>query len=236
LHYWIGSFCQIIDRFNNSDKVLFPAKVVAISDIITPIADNGNKIPNKSWMLYLLELFNIENVALELNLICSFNNEGKFDAIFNGVNQYQFKEIQPTVGHSYLRQIILDYKKNCISYLLQDKNTNQSERFDLQLKEQSSFKYCGSNHFTGVEWWNRVGNYPYPIRYIIEYSQLMFGITDPTDRESILYFPYNALRPNNDPSCSIYPISFCNIRTKDGCICYTVQSGSSNRGISYSSI
>jgi hypothetical protein len=111
LHYWIGSFCQVIDRFNNSEKVSFPAKVVAISDIITLIADIGNKIPNKSWMLYLLELFNIENVAVELNLICSFNNEGKFDAIFNGVNQYQFKEIQPTVGHSYLRQIILDYKK-----------------------------------------------------------------------------------------------------------------------------
>jgi hypothetical protein len=110
LHYWIGSFCQVID--SNSNKVLFPTQVVAISDIITLVADIGNKIPNKSWMLYLLELFNIENVAAELNLICSFNNEGKFDAIFNGVNQYQFKEIQPTVGHSYLRQIILDYKKN----------------------------------------------------------------------------------------------------------------------------
>jgi hypothetical protein len=98
--------------------------------------------------------------------------------------------------------------------LLQDKNTNQIERYDLQLEEHSlSFKYYGSNHFTGVEWWNRVGNYPYPIRYIVEYSQLMFGATDTRDKESIVYFPYNALRPNNDPSCSTYPISFCNIGT-----------------------
>jgi hypothetical protein len=232
LHYWVGSFCHIIDRNNN--KFLFPEQVVAISDIITLIADIGNKIPNKSWMLYLLELFNIENIAVELNLICSFNNEGKFDAIFNGVNQYQFKEIQPIVGHSYLRQIILNYERQCISYLLQDKNANQSERFDLKLKKQSSsFKYNGSNHFTGVEWWNRIGNYPYPIRYIVEYSQLMFGLTDPIDKESIVYFPYNALRPNNDRSCNGYPISFCNIRTKDDCICYTIQSGSSSSGISY---
>ncbi|MFL6325487.1 MAG: hypothetical protein ACJ72C_12120 [Nitrososphaeraceae archaeon] len=232
MHYWIGSFCQIID--SNSNKVLFPTQVVAISDIITLVADIGNKIPDKSWMLYLLELFNIENIAAELNLICSFNNQGKFDAIFNGVNQYQFKEIQPTVDHSYLRQIILDYEKKCISYLLQDKNTNQIESYDLRLEEQSSFKYQGFNHFTGIEWWNKVWNYPYPIRYIVEYSQLMFGITDPTHKESIVYFPYNALRPNNDPSCITYPISFYNIGTKDGCICYTVQSGSSNRGISYS--
>lgn len=40
-------------------------------------------------MLYLLELFNRQNIAVELNLIFSFNNDGKFDAIFNGVNQYQ---------------------------------------------------------------------------------------------------------------------------------------------------
>jgi hypothetical protein len=233
LHYWIGSLCQVIDRNNN--KILFPAQVVAISDIVTLIADIGNKIPDKSWMLYVLELFNIENVAVELNLICSFNNEGKFDAIFNGVNQFQFKEIQPTVGHSYLRQIILNSKKQCISYLLQDKNTNQAERFDLQLKGRSSFKHYGSNHFTGLEWWNRIGNYPYPIRYTVEYSQLMFGLTDPTDMESIVYFPYGALSSNKDPSFSNYPVSFCNVGTKDGCICYIVQSGSSNSGITYSS-
>ena len=67
MHYWIGSFCQI----SNSNKVLFPTQVVAISDIITLVADIGNKIPGKSWMLYLLELFNIENIVAELNLICS---------------------------------------------------------------------------------------------------------------------------------------------------------------------
>jgi hypothetical protein len=50
-------------------------------------------------MLYLLEIFDRQNIAAELNLICSFNNDGKFDAIFNGANQYQFKGVQPRVGH-----------------------------------------------------------------------------------------------------------------------------------------
>ena len=66
-------------------------------------------------------LFNRQNIAVELNLICSFNNNGKFDAIFNGVNQYQFKNIQPLVGHSYMRQIIFNSERKSISYFLEDK-------------------------------------------------------------------------------------------------------------------
>jgi hypothetical protein len=99
LHFWVGSFCGII---NNDRRFVFPREVIAVSDIITLIEDIGNKIPDKSWMLYLLEIFNKQNIPAELNLICSINNDGKFDAIFNGVNQYQFKHISPIVGHSYL--------------------------------------------------------------------------------------------------------------------------------------
>jgi hypothetical protein len=232
LHYWVGSFCQAIDKHN---KALFPAGVVAVSDIITPIVDIGNKIPDKSWMLYLLELFNIQNIAVELNLICSFNNDGKFDAIFNGVNQYQFKQIQPLVGHSYLRQIILNYSKQCIGYSLQDQNTGQSETFDLQLKRQESlsFKYEAANQFTGVEWWNRIGNYPYSIRYIAEFSQLMFGLADPIDKESIIYIPHNALKPTSDGSGAKYPISFNNIRIEDDGMHYEVRSGDCYNGMRY---
>ena len=137
----------------------------------------GNQIPDKSWMLYLLELFNRQNIPAELNLICSFNNDGKFDAIFNGVNQYQFKQISPIVGHSYIRQIIMNSQKECISYLLEDRNTKQTERFDLQLnmgEEFSSFTFEAYSLFTGIEWWNKIGNFPYPIRYHVEISQLMY--------------------------------------------------------------
>jgi hypothetical protein len=73
-------------------SLVFPRGVIAVSDIITLFEDIGNQIPDKSWMLYLLEIFNKQNIPAELNLICSFNNDGKFDAIFNGVNQYQFKQ------------------------------------------------------------------------------------------------------------------------------------------------
>jgi hypothetical protein len=235
LHYWIGSFCHVIDSHNNNNNKkfsFFPNGVVAVSDIITLIEDIGNNIPERSWMLYVLELFNVENIAVELNLICSFNNDGKFNAIFNGINQYQFKEILPIVGHSYLRQIILNSSEQCISYILQDQNNIQTERFDLHLRGQS-FGYEASNQFTGIEWWNRIGNYPYPIRYTVEFSQLMFGLGDPTDKESITYMPHKALRPNTDGSATKYPISFHNIRIKDDCISYKVRVGECYNGMRY---
>jgi hypothetical protein len=111
LHFWVGSFCGVLDD-RGSNKPAFPRGVIAASDIITLVEDMGNQIPDKSWMLYLLELFNSQNTPAELNLICSFNNDGKFDAILNGVNQYQFKQIFPIVGHSYVRQIIMNYQKD----------------------------------------------------------------------------------------------------------------------------
>lgn len=46
-----------------------------------------------------LEIFNKQNIPAEFNLIRSFNNDGKFDAIFNGINWYQFKQVSPAVGH-----------------------------------------------------------------------------------------------------------------------------------------
>jgi len=36
------------------------------------------------------------------------------------------------------------------------------------------FVFEVQNHFTGIEWWNKVGNFPYAIRYHVEVSQLMF--------------------------------------------------------------
>jgi hypothetical protein len=195
----------------------------------------GNQIPDKSWMLYLLEIFNKQNIAIELNLICQFDNQDYFEAIFNGVNRYRFKDVLPILGHSYLRQIIMNSQKQSISYLLEDHNTMQTERFDLYLNNSGEFVFEGQNHFTGIEWWNKIGNFPYPIRYHVEVSQLMYGMSDnnPSDSESIIYGPYGTLIPNSQGSNIQYPISFQNTRTEDGCICYNVKSGSCKTGMKY---
>jgi hypothetical protein len=239
LHFWVGSFCCILDGSNNG-KPAFPTGVVAAADVIALIEDIGNQIPDKSWILYLFELFNNQNIAIELNLICQFDNQHYFEAIFNGVNRYRFREVLPVVGHSYLRQIIMNSQKECISYLLEDRNTKQTERFDLQLnarQELSLFAFEASNLFTGIEWWNKIGDFPYPIRYHIQVSQLMYGISDnPSDSESIVYGPFDTLIPNSEGTNMQYPISFHNLRMESGCICYNVKYGNCKYGMQYHSL
>lgn len=231
MHFWAGSFCGTLD---NNNSHVYPRGVIAISDIITLIEDLGNHIPDKSWMLYLLELFNSQNIASELNLICQFDNQDYFEAIFGGVNRYRFRQVLPVTGHSYLRQIIMNSQKKSINYIIKDQTTRQTERFDMMLDMEFIFE--SQKHFTGIEWWNRSGKYPYPIRYHVEISQLMYGISDnPLDHDSIIYRQYNTLTPNNEGLGIQYPISFCNARIKEGYVCYNVNSGSSNTGISYRS-
>jgi hypothetical protein len=69
---------------------------------------------DNSWMLYLLELFDRStannHIPVELNLICQFNEQDNFWAIFAGVNRDKFTKAVPIVGHCYLREIIL-YKE-----------------------------------------------------------------------------------------------------------------------------
>ena len=149
----MGSFCGILDDSSSSSKPAFPRGVIAVSDIITLIEDLGNQIPDKSWMLFLLELFNNQNIAIELNLVCQFDDQNYFEAIFNGVNRYRFKKVSPILGHSYLRQIVMNSQKECISYLLEDQNTKQTERFDLPSNIVGEFAFEVSNLFTGIEWW-----------------------------------------------------------------------------------
>jgi hypothetical protein len=56
------------------------------------------------------------------------------------------------------------------------------------------FIFEAQNHFTGIEWWNKIGNFPYPIRYHVEISQLMYGLSETSlDPESMIYEPYNVL-------------------------------------------
>jgi hypothetical protein len=230
MHFWIGSLCFLQEQ----NKIHFPSQVIAASDTITIISDLGNKIPDKSWMLYLLELFNKQNIALELNLICSFNDNGKFHAIFGGVNQYEFKEIRPLVGHSYRRQITMNPRTESIIYFLKDITLDKSEWFSLPLTVKG-FVFEGLNQFTGVEWWNKIGNFPYSIRFHVEISQILYGRNDnPSDLDSISFFPYNQLVPNKDESTVQYPISFYDVSIKDNCLCYKINSGSCDMGLEYS--
>jgi hypothetical protein len=129
----------------------------------------------------------------------------------------------------------MNSQKQSISYLLEDRNTKQTERFDLSLlKIGEEFVFEGQNHFTGIEWWNKIDNFPYPIRYHVEISQLMYGIGDnPSDSESIIYRPYTTLMPNSEGSNKQYPISFLNARIEDGFICYDIKSGSCKSGMKY---
>src|SRR5918911_5337383 len=173
-HCWLGSLCYIVEQ--GESVIRFPINVVAITDIITILEDLGNKIPDKSWMLYLLEMFDGQNKnAVELNLICQFNDRDNFWAIFKGVNRYKFTKVLPSIGHSYLRQIIMHKNRNLIEYRVSDLEDKNTEYYDFRIDDdQNLLSYEGSAHFTGVEWWNKVGNSPFPTRYKIEISNLKF--------------------------------------------------------------
>ena len=231
MHYWVGSFCRILDKTGGNP--LFPGGVTAVSDIIKIVGDKGNKIPDKSWMLYLLELFNARNIPIELNLICQFDNQDYFEGIFQGINRYRFKKVLPIIGHSYLRIIMMYEKDRLVRYSLTDQINGDIETFDFPL-DKMNFDYVGGNQFTGIEWWNKTGNFPYSVRYNVEVSQLMFGFLDKKDPDSITFVPHNSLIPNNDNSGAAYPVSFQNIMLKDGCVCYSVEPGNCSNGIQYS--
>ena len=208
----------------------FPPQVTAVSDVITIVSDLGNQIPDKSWMLYLLELFNAQQIPVELNLICSFNDNGKFHAIFGGVNQYEFK-IKPIVGHSYLRQIIMIPTEQRISYHLKDETSGETDSFTLQ-QNTDLFDFTMTRNFTGLEWHNRVGNIPYPIRYEVEISHLAYGINDNhSDVQSLAYFPFNQLTSDEDGLSKEYPVSLDNFTIKNGFITYRIGHGKHKSGI-----
>jgi hypothetical protein len=70
----------------------------------------------------------------------------------------------------------MNYQKQYLGFILEDQNTKQIERFDLLVDRRFIFE--AQNHFTGIEWWNKIGNFPYPIRYHVEISQLMYGLSE----------------------------------------------------------
>jgi hypothetical protein len=238
MHYWVGSHCLVTDSkkgFPKKIRPFFPLGVISVADRITIVKEIVNNIPDKSWMLYLLEVFNMQDIALELNLICQFDGQDYFEAIFRGVNHYRFAHVLPIIGHTYNRQILFNSQKQTIRYSLTDNDTRQNEIYDLSMKNVAGFDFRGSRQFTGIEWWNKMKNSPYPIKYEVEISQLLFGLGDnSSDANSITFHPYNTLLPNNDGSRVFYPVSMQNLKIKeDGCISYHITSGSCSTGIRY---
>jgi hypothetical protein len=238
MHYWVGSHCLVTDSKKGIPKEIrpfFPLGVISVADRITIVKEMVNNIPNKSWMLYLLEIFNMQDIALELNLICQFDGQDYFEAIFRGVNQYRFAHVVPIIGHTYNRQILSNPQNQTIRYSLTDNGTRQNEIYDLSMKNVAGFDFRGSRQFTGIEWWNKMKNSPYPIKYEVEISQLLFGLGDSSsDANSITFYPYNTLLPNSDGSRVSYPVSMQNLKIKeDGCISYHITSGSCSSGLRY---
>jgi hypothetical protein len=236
--------------------VFYPTGVIAISDILTINSDLGNKIPDRSWMIYMLELstdkgHNPYPVPLELDLFCQFDNNNEFKAVFNGNNQYTFPNILPEISNSYLREIILNTDDRIINYRLTDLKTRQSESFALgpntmyganeQIKNElikvlDEVKFEPYKHFTGIEWRNIVGTESFLIRYQVRFSMLRYADHNDSslDLQQINYKPYATLRSDTDAHRKLYPISFQNPKEMDSCICYDISSGNSTTGLSYS--
>jgi hypothetical protein len=227
-HFWVGSLCAVSSSF--------PSNVIAVSDTLTILEDAGNHIPDRSWMLYLLELFEKNTqTPLELDLICQFNERNEFWAIFGGVNRYKFARVLPAVDHSYLREIIMEKEKKSIEYSLTDLDTKQKETFAFNVSLDSRFSYRGGNHFTGLEWWNKAsgGNSPFPARYKVRVSNLGFSQSADAANRLPVYRPYNVLTQNSDASGIEYPVSFKDLAVKDGSIRYSVTPGTTARGMRF---
>jgi hypothetical protein len=242
-HFWIGSVC----RDANSS---YPANVIAASDILTVTEKTKNPLPDRSWMLYLFEFFLDRNkeIPVELDLISSFDGNDRFTAVFGGNNQYEFT-MPLIVGHSYIREIVIDPSTHVIDYLLADVNTGISESFNLSQKnlvnmnvisntfQISSFNdisFEGADHFTGLEWHNKKENSPFAIPYHARVSLLQHGILASADKSKHpAYIAYKSIQSDKDDSAKKYPVSFENINVIKGCISYSVKSGSSINGMEY---
>lgn len=224
MHYWIGSINEPHNYYQNECKYFS-----IVLDNIHLIKEQLNEIPDKSWMLYLLEIFNKQQIPVELNLISQFDGQNYFEAIFNGYNKYRFTKIIPQDGHRYQREIIFSSTNKSILYNLTDLENNLNEKFLLSVGTSFSFRF--QQFFTGIEWWNKKSLSPYPIRYVVEISNMLYGLDDNIyDKDSKLFFPVNSLTSNRDNTCNNYPISFYNQIIRDGCLCYCVKNGQTRDG------
>ena len=70
MHYWYGCIDTPFTEYRE-----YLSKFRLVTDVINIRKDLGNMIPDRSWMLYLLEGFNIQKYPIELNLICQFDGQ-----------------------------------------------------------------------------------------------------------------------------------------------------------------
>ena len=218
MHYWYGC----IDA-PNSEYPSFVKKFTALTDKIKIVRDLGNQIPDKSWMLYLLEVFNTQKIPVELNLICQFDSQNYFEAIFRGHNQYRFRKIIPEVGGIYKREIKFHEKDSKIEYHLQDLLSDSYEVFSLSV-DKRAFVYQFHQSFTGTEWWNRIENCPYPIRFEVTVSNLMYYYNDnPSDPDSLIFFPIGNIYENKYGTSRKYPVQLTHMNRIEDCICYSIR-------------
>ena len=246
-HFWVGSFCRILKRTFFGRQVLsFPSVVVSVSDNIRIIRDLGNNIPDKSWMLYLLELFDDSSrqIPIELNLICQFNDRDNFWAIFGGVNRYKFTEVVPVVGHAYQRSIALRREKNTIDYQVTDLSEGTTEQFEFQQSSENGTSpltsFQASNNFTGLEWWNKSGNSLFSIRYEVLVSNLMYGLysnchdTKSSSTEMASFSPFYGFVANQDGYALEYPVTFADVGLdSEGCTKYLLTTGACKSGLDF---
>lgn len=220
MHYWIGYINNAQGYYRDYFR-----KFNLISDNFRIIDKFDNNIPDKSWMLYLLEIFNVDQIPIELNLICQFDEQDYFEAILDGINRYRFTKVIPIVGHTYYRQIKFNKIDVSIEFYLKNLNMQMDEKYILILNNNDRIAFQISNCFTGVEWWNKTAYEPYPIRYKTEISNLAYGFNDKdNDQESIIFFPIESLVVNDDHQNQInYPIEFTNTGSKNGCFYYIIQ-------------
>jgi len=100
----------------------------------------------------------------------------------------------------------MDQSQSRIGYQLMDETSGKIDSFFFDVYADSNFSM--SKHFTGIEWHNRSGNIPYPIRFKVEISNLAYGINDNlSDLRSVAYFPYNQLLPDERRFCTEISLS-----------------------------
>ena len=124
-------------------------------------------------------------------------------------------------------------KKNfSIKYILIDRQSNQKEEFDFESDELNKYDFSIREQFTGIEWWNKIGFYPFKIRYNVQISEIMYGIED--NNKSIIFNYYTSLIPNKDNTCKVYPIAFNNVViNENNNIQYQILSGMCRNGIQF---
>ena len=116
-----------------------------------------------------------------------------------------------------------------IKYTIMDEISGEEDSFSFNI--EGSLDYGLSRMFTGLEWHNRTGNMPYPIRYEVEVSNLAYGLhDDPSDLHSVAYFPYDQLVPDSEGIAKEYPVSFHGLGNRKGFVTYGIGPGKHGHG------